>query len=341
MKTYVAIVRDHSASMSYLTREAMNDFNLIIQGIKDSKSPDDQTYISVVECGVGPTAINRIQEVNMPVESIKELTTYTASGSGTPLLDAVNEAINVIGNNKLSYHDDQDNVAYLVMVITDGEENRSRLMTSSKLSEIIRTLQASDKWTFVFRGPKGSARTFAGIGVAQGNILEWEQTSHGLTQSTVATSQGITSYFVARSAGRTSSSDFYAANITASPEQVKASVADTTSHFEKWSVLNIDNASRIDEFVKRIHGVYQTGRAFYQLTKTEKAVQDYKELALLDKNTGKIYSGTGNVRSILGLPTYGTVKLVPGNHKNYDIFIQSTSVNRKLVGGTTLLYKKA
>ena len=312
MLTYIAIIRDHSASMAGIAKGAMDDYNLTIQGIKDSQREGDLTFITVVECGVGHLAENRFAEIGVLVENVRPITSYSTSGSGTPLLDAVGNAIT-------------------------NYENRSKFFNTRTISEQIRSRQATDRWTFVFRGPKGSTKTFRDLGVAEGNIMEWEQTTADLARSTVVTTQGISNYFVARSAGKTSSTAFFA-NINVPKEQVKAAVADTTSNFY---LLNVDYDSRIDDLVTSKFGSYQVGRGFYQLTKLEKAVQDYKEIALLDKTTRKIYSGTGNVRSLLGLPTYGSVKLVPGDHKNYDIFIQSTSVNRKLIGGTKMLYKKA
>jgi len=34
----------------------------------------------------------------------------------------------------------------------------------------------------------------------------------------------------------------------------------------------------------------------------------------------------------------GTIKLAPGDHGNFEIFIQSTSNNRKLLAGTKCVY---
>ena len=96
MKTYVAIIRDHSASMKHLVKGAMNDYNLIIDGIKDSKSADDETFITVVECGVGALAEIRVIETNFPVEKVKHINTYSSSGSGTPLFDSVGRAISIL-----------------------------------------------------------------------------------------------------------------------------------------------------------------------------------------------------------------------------------------------------
>ncbi len=79
------------------------------------------------------------------------------------------------------------------------------------------------------------------------------------------------------------------------------------------------------------------GAAFYELIKPEKEVQDYKQIVIRDRTTGSVYAGA-NARHLLGLPDYGTVKLVPGDHSKYDVFVQSTSTNRKLTPHTRVLY---
>jgi len=80
------------------------------------------------------------------------------------------------------------------------------------------------------------------------------------------------------------------------------------------------------------------GAAFYALIKTEKKVQPYKMVALRVKTSGKVYSGQ-QAREMLGIgQAMGTVRLVPGDHGKFDVFIQSTSVNRKIPAGTEVLY---
>ena len=85
-----------------------------------------------------------------------------------------------------------------------------------------------------------------------------------------------------------------------------------------------------DEWIK--------GAAFYQLVKTEKKVQPYKMVCLRVKTSGKVYSGQ-QAREMLGIgQATSTVRLVPGEHGKFDVFIQSTSVNRKIPAGTEVLY---
>lgn len=42
---------------------------------------------------------------------------------------------------------------------------------------------------------------------------------------------------------------------------------------------------------------------------------------------------------MLGLPMGATVRIKPSNLEKYIVFVQSTSANRKLVGGTRFLYE--
>lgn len=83
--------------------------------------------------------------------------------------------------------------------------------------------------------------------------------------------------------------------------------------------------------------IYVKGAAFYQLIKTEKKVQPYKMVALRVKTSGKIYSGS-EARVMLGIDVDKTVRLVPGDHGKFDVFIQSTSYTRKIPAGSQVLY---
>ena len=74
------------------------------------------------------------------------------------------------------------------------------------------------------------------------------------------------------------------------------------------------------------------------MIKTEKKVQPYKLVALRVKTSGKVYCGE-QAREMLGIGGLSkTVRLVPGDHGKFDVFIQSTSVNRKIAAGSEVLY---
>ncbi len=83
---------------------------------------------------------------------------------------------------------------------------------------------------------------------------------------------------------------------------------------------------------------YIPGSVFYQLTKTEK-IQPQKMVLIMKKGGKGIYGGD-EARGLIGLPAsedWIEAKVKPGNHANFEIFVQSSSINRKLVRGTKVL----
>lgn len=229
-----------------------------------------------------------------------------------------------------------DDVSFLVMAVTDGGENSSRRYSAEKIAEKIKQLQATDRWTFVFRVPRGYSHYLTSLGIPVGNILEWDQTEKGVEVATRATEQAFTTYYAARGRGETMTKSFYSTDLSnVSKQTIKAKLVDISSEVQ---FFDVKSEEQIRPFIEdRIRGTMIKGGAFYQLTKKEDEVQDYKQIAIRDKKTGKVYSGV-EARNILGLPHNGTVKVAPGNHAGYDIFIQSTSVNRKLIAGTQVMY---
>lgn len=337
MKNYIAISRDHSGSMGSLTRAAARDYNENIQSIKAAASQFGQdTIVSVMKCGVGRNADNIRESVNSSVSALKTLSSYEASGSATPLFDSVGELIEILESSP----DAKDTqVSFLVMAITDGQDNASRKYPAHILSDKIRKLQATDRWTFVFRVPCGYASHLTRLGIPEGNIQEWEQTERGMQASTVQTRAAVDEYYKGLSTGVRSTKKFFTNLKDVDSATIKASLRDISNEVNLWIVKNAGEGATIREYCeKQLNGkAMLKGAAFYQLTKTEDEVQDYKQIAIRDKKTGSIYSGLA-ARDLLGLPRAGMCKVAPGDHGDYDIYIQSTSVNRKLPVGSTVLY---
>jgi hypothetical protein len=220
------------------------------------------------------------------------------------------------------------------MVITDGEENSSGPEWNEKIGKLFRELHASDRWTIVFRVPKGYAKALIQKGIPEGNIEEWEQTQAGFEAATAANTQAISSYYMSRAAGAKSTSTFYSDLRSVRPEEVRATMTDITAECDFYKVT--DATKNISEFVKENTGRYLLGSVFYQLVKTESAVQYDKIICIRNKSDGKVYSGQ-SARTMLGLAGQGKVRLAPGDHGQYDIFIQSKSTNRKLPLNTEVM----
>lgn len=340
-KTYIGIVRDHSGSMSILTEAARKDYNAQIGEIKGGAIREGQDVIvSVVTFGEAVTShlrevpIKR-EVVNSGITALQTLQRYEACG-GTPLYDAIGDLINQF---QLLPDAGAPDVAFLLLVFTDGEEEHSRIWNKLSLQRKICELQNTGRWTFTFRVPPGyGPRIHRDLGVPAGNILQWEATEQGLRDSTQSFTTGTQKYFAARTMGETYTHSFYKTDLgNLSKAAVKKALHDITAQVTTYDVGASDNRKQIKDFVQRQTGSYKLGGAFYQLTKTEPKVHDGKLIAVQDKRTGKIYSGT-EARRVLNLPESGTIKVVPGDHGEFNVYVQSKSVNRNLVGGTKLLY---
>jgi hypothetical protein len=105
----------------------------------------------------------------------------------------------------------------------------------------------------------------------------------------------------------------------------------------RFQVLNVDVDISIKAFVLENGLTFKVGRGFYEFTKTE-TIQGHKEIILMDRKTGDLFAGEA-ARDLLGLPMGTTVRIKPSNLEKYVVFVQSTSANRKLIGGTRFLYE--
>jgi hypothetical protein len=105
----------------------------------------------------------------------------------------------------------------------------------------------------------------------------------------------------------------------------------------RFQILNVAEDVDIKGFVNDNGLLFSKGAGYYQFTKSE-LIQKYKLIVLRDKATGDLFSGEV-AREMLGLPKGEDAKIKPTALDEYDVFVQSTSVNRKLIAGTLFLYE--
>jgi hypothetical protein len=314
----------------------MRDYNTLISDIQtNSSAASIDTIVSVIKCGVGNRADNVWEVTNSNVAVLQPLTEYRADGRATPLYSSVDMLI----NSMMSVPDaDHPDVNFVLMVITDGEDNASTI-TASHLASRIRQLQSTDRWTFVFRVPKMCVKDVINkLGVHDGNVMGWEQTTTGVQQATQQTTSAMQQFYASAKAGTRSTKSFYTNLAQVDESSLKQALIDISSEVVMWQVGVSDDGIQVRDFCNRqLNSPMKKGAAFYQLTKRERELQDYKQICIQDKITKSIYTGAA-ARQLLGLPYSGTCAIAPGDHGKYDIFIQSTSINRKLQKDTTVLY---
>jgi hypothetical protein len=105
----------------------------------------------------------------------------------------------------------------------------------------------------------------------------------------------------------------------------------------RFQVLEIDKDTPIKQFVLENGLRFKVGRGFYEFTKTE-TIQARKEVVLQHRRTGDKFTGK-KARDLLGLPEGVSARIKPATLDQYAVFVQSTSANRRLVGGTRFLYE--
>ena len=110
----------------------------------------------------------------------------------------------------------------------------------------------------------------------------------------------------------------------------------------RFQVMTVDENCDIKSFVENNGITFKKGRGFYELSKAE-TVQQYKEVIMQDRETGEMFTGS-QVREELGLQPQSekggvNERLHKDATKKFRVFVQSTSVNRKLMAGTTFLYE--
>ncbi len=336
IKNYIGISRDHSGSMYTLRSAALQDYNETIELLQSTVvGTNQETYLSVVNCGSRHNGIVTVDEVNTPIQQATKLASYPADANSTPLFDSVGKLIELFESSPDANNPD---VSFFIMAVTDGEENSSRVWSPRLLTTKINQLQATDRWTFVFRVPRGYKRKLCQLGVPEGNIFEWDQTTRGVKEATEATKQAFTEYYSGLRSGKKSTNSFYTNLSNVNIDTIKQTLVDISSKIKIWHVDTEAEGKNIREYCKfKLGRDWKKGAAFYLLMKPERNVQDYKKIIIKSKSTGECFSGAA-ARDLLGLPHYGTCKVIPDDHGDYEIFVQSTSVNRKLPVGTTLAY---
>lgn len=340
-----AIVLDESGSMLGIRQQTVDAFNSILKTIKDQGAASGQKN-TITLCIFNGFGI-RFVCVNQPVSLTSPLTTsdYTPGG-GTPLWDAVGDTITKLREVCAGPAGDSENVSMVLNVITDGHDTggqrwcmqpdrqRYGFVTHKDLMAEIRNCEKNGRWTFAFMVPKGTGLAWCSKwGIPQGNVQEWEATAAGIHEGQASMAAAVTGYTVSRSMGAKSVQNYFTTDMSkVKTDQVKK-LEDLS---DRIKIYEVKEQTRIDEFAqKKNKGLYVLGAGFYQLMKKEK-VQGHKQVLLREKGKQAIYGGDA-ARKLLNLPDY-ELTINPGNHANFDVFVQSKAPNRILPRGTFFAY---
>ncbi|MFF9907292.1 vWA domain-containing protein [Streptomyces olivaceus] len=334
---HVALVLDASSSMSRLSGKVVEVADEQIAYLaRRSQELDQETRVTVyvfadqVECVIYDKDVLR-----MP--SLKQM--YRVGGM-TALLAATLKSQRELAQTAQLYGDH----SFLTFVLTDGQENASHRCSDAPardpralvdaVASMIETQE--DNWTLAVLVPDQMGKREAmQYGFPKDNVAIWDATStQGLQEAGQVIQEATEKFMIGRSKGiRGSRAVFSMGADAVNKDTIKAAglkPVDST----KYQLVPVTRDAAIRDWVVESGHTYRTGGAYYQLSKSEK-VQPKKQISVLEKKTDRIYTGP-EARALLGLPDV-EVRIKPDHNDEFTIFVQSTSVNRKLVPNTRLL----
>lgn len=324
---HVVLVLDASSSMSPHKNELIAVADGQVQYLaRRSQELDQETRVSVYTFNNTAQCLIYDKDV-LRLPSIGSL--YQPNGM-TALIDASLLALNDLSKTATLYGDH----AFLTFVLTDGQENRSR-----NKPQALKTHLAGlpDNWTVACLVPdQRSIFEAKSFGFYPENIGVWDaKTAAGVTEVGETIRRATESFMDARAKGVRGTRSLFSTGIDA--VNVKT-VHENLTPLRKsaYDIFPVHHDAAIKEYVPTRTGKsYTVGKGYYQLTKTE-TIQAQKEIVIREKVTGEVYSGDA-ARDLIGLPRDLEVRVKPDANPEYDIFVQSTSVNRKLIKDTDVL----
>jgi hypothetical protein len=320
---HIVFLIDASGSMEPLTDAVVSVVDKQIQNyaILSSKLVQE-TRVSVYLFNTSVSCLIHDMDV-MRLPSLKKH--YVPKG-GTALIDATLVVIDDMFDTSQKYGDH----AFLCYVLTDGMETQSG--SQSELKKRIHGL--ADNWTISCLVPTvASIHEAKKCGFPVNNIQRWDQNVSGVETVGDKMHAATDAFMQNRTRGIRSTKSLFDIDIS---ELANTPVSSVLAELEssKYMLIPVHRDSVIKPLVTSWTKNYVVGSAYYQLTKIE-TIQPYKQICIQNKYTGKVYTGP-NARKLIKLPTT-EVKVNPVSHTEYDIFVQSTSTNRKLQKGTKLI----
>lgn len=318
---HVAIVTDASYSMSGLESTVRKVLDEQIKNLNSlSQEHNQETRVSVyrfgeetIECLIFDMDVARLPS---------SASLYSVLRENTALVDAFLKSQDDLETTSTLYGDH----AFLTFVLTDGQENRSK-NPKSKMRD--RIFAAPENWSVGFLVPdRAGVGEMERLGVLADSVAIWDVTSSkGLIEAGRKMNDATSNFFVGRASGVRGTRSVFSTGLDAVN---KRSVVQNLAPLKpsEFTLLTSLGTAQIRDFVQDSLGHYDRGNAYYKLVKKE-TIQPTKQIVVVEKATGKAYTGQ-NARHLIGLPDGRYVDVRPDHNPAYDIYVQSTSVNRKV-----------
>lgn len=185
-KTHITIVLDRSGSMDTIKTQTIKGFNKFVQ--QQRAQPGDAT-LTLLQFNTELSLTTR----NQPINQVSDLNTHTFfPNGGTALLDAIGVAITELGQELHKLPEEARPGKVVMVIITDGEENASRIYKDNyeAVRKMVEHQSSVYNWQFVFLAANQSAEVVAKrLGITVSATFAGEKSEELFT----ATSESISS----------------------------------------------------------------------------------------------------------------------------------------------------
>jgi uncharacterized protein YegL len=323
---HIVLVIDCSGSMSRHRKEVVKVADNQIKYLAQrSKEMNQETRVSVyifdesVYCLVYDTDVLRLPSI----ASLYEI------GGMTALVDATVVSIEELAQTA-TLHGDH---SFLIYVLTDGLENASKRPRSALSAKLARL---GDNWTLACFVPNIIAKREAlALGFLKDNVAVWDADDSMLGMEEVGNTVRATTeaFMVGRAAGVRGTRTLFSTGAEAVNPQTVAAAGLVPLDQKRYELLPIAETMQTRPFVRSMGFEYRSGTVYYLLRQTEN-IQKHKKLAVVDKDTNEVYWADGDqIRQLVGLPLGVDSRVKPDANPKYEIYVQSTAVNRNLIRG--------
>jgi uncharacterized protein YegL len=192
--THISLLIDRSQSMTKVSDETIIGINSFLN---EQRAVKGTATVSLATFANDYTLIHDF----VPLDQVGDLTSKTYKPAGfTALLDSVGKLVNDVGAKLAKLEEHQRPSQVLVVIISDGEENRSKTFNRGQIFEMISHQRNKYNWNFVFIGcSQDQISEAVNLGIAPANAAIYSQTAGGTKRLFKSISENATSYRISGS----------------------------------------------------------------------------------------------------------------------------------------------
>jgi len=193
--TRIAVILDRSGSMVSVVDATISGFN---EFVHSQKLEPGQANLKLVQFD------DQYEEVfDKPLSEVPLLDHETFVPSGwTALHDAIGRTIKVLDNELTRMPEAERPAKVLMLILTDGEENRSTEFTREQIADMVKEQQEKSSWNFVFLGAnQDSVLTASGFNIPHHSSLAYNSNAAALRNTLGSASRYTSDYRSGRRVG--------------------------------------------------------------------------------------------------------------------------------------------